>query len=238
MPLFQNALFRLLTRMENLNRRASLVGDREFFDADAFPWIQSVTGMTPGIQAELSAVMACRDRLPNFQDISPEQSELTRDAGWKTFFFFGYGLRSERNCERCPQTVAALRKIPGMVSAYYSILAPGKRLPPHRGPYNGVLRFHLGLKIPATDRTCAIRVGKSTRSWAEGQALVFDDTYQHAAWNLTSEWRAVLFVDFLRPLPSPARQLNRLMIWLMTKTSFVKVATRNHQNWEKAFYEA
>ncbi len=136
------------------------------------------------------------------------------DAGWKTFFFFGYGLRADRNCARCPETVTALKKIPGMVSGYYSILAPGKSLPPHRGPYNGVLRFHLGLKIPASDDTCAITVGSATRSWAEGNALIFDDTSQRTAWNLTPEWRAVLFVDFLRPLPLVPRVLNRLMIWL------------------------
>jgi len=46
----------------------------------------------------------------------------------------------------------------------------------------------------------------------------------------------VFFVDFLRPLPPGPHLLNRAMIWLMTKTPFVKVATRNHADWEKAFY--
>lgn len=235
--LLERILFLVLTKVEALNRRSSLLGDQEFFDVEAFPWVKGVSDMTPQIQAELAQVLSRRESLPNFQDISPEQRELTNDAGWKTFFFFGYGLRADRNCALCPETVKALKMIPGMVSGYYSILAPGKKLPPHRGPYNGVLRFHLGLKIPASDSTCAIRVGKQTRSWTEGGALVFDDTYKHAAWNRTSEWRAVLFVDFLRPLPFLPRLLNRLMIWLMTKTPFVKVATRNHENWEKAFYE-
>ena len=214
MRLLERALYSVLTRVEALNRRRSLLGDREFFDAEAFPWIREVLELTPGIQAELAQVMTRRESLPNFQDISPEQRELTNDAGWKTFFFFGYGLRSERNCALCPQTVRALQKIPGMVSGYYSILAPGKKLPPHRGPYNGVLRFHLGLKIPAS-------AASNARSTAAATRL-----------------RAVLFVDFLRPLPLMPRLINRFMIWLMTKTPFVKVATRNHENWEKAFYEA
>jgi ornithine lipid ester-linked acyl 2-hydroxylase len=236
--LFQQFLYFLLMKMESLNRRMSLVGDRAFFEVEDFPWVKDVAAMTPGIQAELAGVLAQRESLPSIQDISPEQSKLTTDAGWKTFYFFGYGLRSERNCERCPETAAALQKIPGMVSGYYSIFAPGKRLPFHRGPYNGVLRFHLGLKVPASDETCAIKVGSETRSWVEGEALIFDDTYQHSAWNLTDEWRAVLFVDFIRPLPFVPRVLNRLMIWLLTKTPFVSVATKNHDNWEKAFYEA
>jgi ornithine lipid ester-linked acyl 2-hydroxylase len=236
--LFQRILFFLLMKMEGLNRRFSLVGDRDFFDETSFPWVKSVAELTPKIQAELAEVLARRDTLPNIQDISPDQRQLSTDAGWKTFYFYGYGLKSDLNCARCPDTTTALQRIPGMVSGYYSILAPGKKLPPHRGPYNGVLRFHLGLKIPASDETCAITVGSRTRSWAEGKALIFDDTYQHEAWNLTPEWRAVLFVDFLRPLPFVPHHLNRLMIWLMTKTSFVQVATKNHANWEKVFYEA
>jgi hypothetical protein len=73
-----------------------------------------------------------------------------------------------------------------------------------------------------------------------GYGLPLNSTaHAHAqASNLTPEWRAVLFVDFLRPLPFVPRQLNRLMIWLTARTSFVKVATRNHENWEKGFYEA
>jgi beta-hydroxylase len=235
--MLQRLFFALLMKIERLNRRASLVGDHEFYDLEQFPWVREVKAITPRIQAELAQVLARKENLPSIQDISPEQRALTTDAGWKTFYFFGYGLRSDKNCALCPDTVAALNKIPGMVSGYYSIFAPGKRLPPHRGPYNGVLRFHLGLKVPASDATCAIKVGSQTRSWAEGEALIFDDTYQHTAWNLTPEWRAVLFVDFLRPLPALPHALNRLMIWLMTKTPFVTVATRNHANWEKVFYE-
>jgi beta-hydroxylase len=127
-------------------------------------------------------------------------------------------------------------RIPGLVAAFYSILAPGKRLPVHRGPYNGILRFHLGLSVPASDETCAIKVGPDIRSWTEGGALVFDDTYDHEAWNLTSTTRVVLFVDFKRPLPATQSCLNDAMLWLATKTPYVAAAVRNQAKWEKAFY--
>jgi aspartyl/asparaginyl beta-hydroxylase (cupin superfamily) len=123
-----------------------------------------------------------------------------------------------------------------MSTAFFSILAPGKVLPPHRGPYNGVLRYHLGLRIPASDETCAIRVGDQTRTWAEGQALVFDDTYPHEAWDRTPEWRIVLFVDFLRPLPLLPRLVNAAMMALIRRTRFVQVAAKNQKQWETSFY--
>lgn len=232
-----DALFAALRRMEQRNRRLSLVGDRAFFDLEQFSWIAEVEAKTTAIQAELQAVLLRLDQLPSIQDIAPEQVELTNDAGWKTFFFYMAGIRMAKNCRQCPATEQALLKIPGMVAAFYSILAPGKRLSAHRGPYNGVLRYHLGLEIPASDSTCAIRVGTETRSWAEGRSLVFDDTYEHEAWNLTRKVRAVLFVDFKRPLPASQAFLNASMIWLATRTPMVSLAIKNQSNWEQAFYK-
>lgn len=229
-------LFRMLREMEKLNRRHSLHGDRAFFTPDDFPWTRKVAEHTAAIQKELDELLPQVERLPNFQDISPDQTLLTTDAGWKTFFFAGYGVESEKNRQRCPRTAAALDLIPGMTTAYFSILAPGKVLPMHRGPYAGVLRYHLGLRIPASDDSCAIRVDGIQRSWGEGEALIFDDTYQHEAWNRTPDWRIVLFVDFLRPLPWVPRMLNNAMMVIIRRTPFVRVAVRNQARWEANFY--
>lgn len=237
MSVLSNGLMAILRRMEARNKKAPILGDHEFFDPDDFPWMRSVIADAPRIREELRAVLAQRNRLPSLQDISPEQAALTTDAGWKTYFLYMAGKRLDKNCAACPATEQALLRIPGMQSAFYSILAPGKKLPPHRGPYNGILRFHLGLKIPASDETCAIRVGSQTRSWTELEPMVFDDTYEHEAWNLTPEWRAVLFVDFKRPLRFPQAELNYMMLQLIFRTSFVSVAAKNHTKWEKAFYD-
>jgi aspartyl/asparaginyl beta-hydroxylase (cupin superfamily) len=42
-------------------------------------------------------------------------------------------------------------------------------------------------------------VGLETRSWGEGECLVFDDTVEHEAWNRSAKTRVVLLLDFLRP---------------------------------------
>lgn len=229
-------LFRMLMAAERMNKRYSLLGDSAFFRPEDLPWTAPLAARTPEICAELDALLKDVQRLPNFQDISPEQAMLTQDAGWKTFFFTGYGIEFQRNRERCPRTAEALRLIPGMTTAFFSILAPGKELPEHRGPYKGVLRYHLGLRIPASDDSCAIRVDGTVRHWAEGEALVFDDTFQHAAWNRTPHWRIVLFVDFMRPLPLLPHLVNKLMLLVMQRTPFVRVAVKNQHDWEDEFY--
>ncbi|PUE49840.1 hypothetical protein B9Z45_15595 [Limnohabitans sp. 2KL-17] len=232
----ERLFFLLFTAVERRNRRYSLVGDHEFFNLSEFPWVEEVAKATADIQKELDTVLARREQLPNFQDISPDQRMLTTDSGWKTFFFYGYGVRAPMNCSLCPKTEAVLQRIPGMTTAYFSILAPGKELPPHRGPYNGVLRFHLGLIIPKPIEQCAIRVGQSVRHWSEGQPLVFDDSYNHQAWNHSNQWRVVLFVDFKRPLPTVSAAINNVMLWIIRRTPFITVATRNLRAWEKTFY--
>ena len=103
-----------------------------------------------------------------------------------------------------------MQKIPGLTTVMFSIFEPGKHLPAHRGPYNGVLRLHLGMIVPeAEPDQLAIRVKDQICHWEEGKVLIFDDAYEHEAWNHTDKTRVVLFVDFVKPtrFPRPLRQL-------------------------------
>ena len=97
-----------------------------------------------------------------------------------------------------------LKRIPGMKTAFFSILGPHKHVPAHRGPFKGVLRLLLAPRIPEPAEKCGIRVGTHTRTWDEGKALVFDDTVRHEVWNHTDGVRVVLFVDVVRPMRFPA----------------------------------
>jgi beta-hydroxylase len=160
---------------------------------------------------------------------------MTTDDRWKTYFLYGYGFKSEANCARCPQAARLCAQIPGMKTAFFSILAPGKHLPAHRGPYKGVMRYHLGLLIPEPAEQCGIRVDTETRHWHEGESMIFDDTYEHEAWNNTDRTRVVLFVDFVRPLRAPARWLNAAVLWAIAFSPFIGDAKRRHNDWEKTF---
>jgi len=224
---------RALHGTENWLLQHSLVPTTPFLSPATFPWVEEVEERVPAVQAELEEVLSYRDELPNFQDISIDQASISHDDGWKTFFFVGYGFRSEANCRRCPQTAALLDSIPGMVTGFFSILAPGKHIPPHRGPWRGVLRYHLALKVPEPASASGIRVGGEEAHWEEGKSLLFDDGYSHEAWNGTDEVRVVLFCDVLRPLRAPADQVNRALIKAIAWSPFIQDARNRHEAWEK-----
>lgn len=226
---------KLLRWMDRYFGRQSLVGDSAFFDPSQFPWIERVEARFPAVRRELEQVLEWHDDLPNFQDISTDQYQLTQDDRWKTFFFCGYGFTAKANLERCPETAALLDEIPGLTTAFFSILSPHKRIPPHGGPYKGVLRYHLALMVPEPGEACGIRVRDDVRHWEEGRSLVFDDTWEHEAWNETDQKRVVLFVDFIRPLRRPAVWLNKLTIKLIGVSPFVQDAKMRHNAWEKRF---
>lgn len=216
---------RVYKTVEALNRRFSRVPTDPFIPTEGLPWVSEIEAAAPEIVRELKAVQQST-RIPAFQMISREQAELTRDNRWKTYFLYGMGNRNEENCERCPATDAAVRRIPGMKTAMFSILSPRKKIPAHRGPYNGILRYHLGLVVPEPNR-CAIRVGHETRRWAEGKSLLFDDTYEHEVMNDSEQERVVLFVDVVRPLPWPFSALNEATLEAIRRSPFVTEADQN-----------
>jgi ornithine lipid ester-linked acyl 2-hydroxylase len=226
---------RFLHGTERFLLRSSLVPTTPFLPTDTFSWIPGLEGRWPDIRAELDEVLGYRDDLPNFQDISVDQASITDDDGWKTFFFFGYGFRAQANCALCPTTASLLEQIPGLTTAFFSILSPHKEIGAHRGPWRGVLRYHLALKVPEPATSVGISVGGETTSWEEGRSLLFDDGYEHHVWNRTDGIRVVLFVDVIRPMSSPADQLNRALIWAIGRSPYVRDARDRHQAWEQRF---
>jgi aspartyl/asparaginyl beta-hydroxylase (cupin superfamily) len=225
----------VLHGVERLVLRSSEIPTTPFLPVDTFDWIPGLEGEWRTIRAELDAVLSYRDELPNFQDISVDQASITNDDGWKTFFFFAYGFRSEANCARCPQTARLLGGIPGMTTAFFSILSPHKRIPAHRGPWRGVVRYHLALKVPEPADQAGIRVDDQIRQWEEGGSLLFDDGYDHEAWNETDGVRVVLFADVIRPLRPPTDQVNRTLISVIGRSPFIADARQRHEAWEQRF---
>jgi len=228
---------RILAPIEKFIGKRSLVGEETFFENDRFPWIAEVEANWRTIRAELEKVLEDREALPNFQDISKDQIEITDDDDWKTFFLYGFGFKAKLGAEMCPQTAALMEQIPGMKTAMFSILSPRKHILDHRGPYKGVLRYHLGLIVPQEKEACRIRVGEDVRHWAEGESMIFDDTYNHEVWNDTDETRVVLFVDVLRPLPFPESLVNRAIVKAIRYSPFVLDAKRNQEAWERRYRE-
>lgn len=235
--LFQRVILRR-TILQWLKRRIdtrSLVGCGPYFDSTMFPWAIDLEEHWEDIRRELDVVLRRQPELPNPQDFSREQTVLTNDDQWKTYLFRAYGIDFPGNMESCPRTTDLLKKVPSLESAFFSILSAGKELPPHRGIHNGVIRYHLGLKIPDPPNQCGITVGGVTAHWREGRGIFFDDTFLHSAWNHSNDIRVVLLVDVVRPLREPFAFINYLNIRRIGRGALVQNAKINHDAWERKF---
>ena len=113
-----------------------------------------------------------------------------------------------------PVTVGILRTIPGLRCADFAVLAGSSSIAAHQGTNWGVLRAHLALRVPEGDGRCELTFPADgmSRPWREGEAFIFDDMHEHAAVNERAGDRLVLLVEVERPLPRPARLVNKLAL--------------------------
>lgn len=159
-----------------------------FLSTEQFPFVRQLEDHWQLIREECLALPAT-----SFEPWV--QREMYGD-GWTVYGLIAFGERIEPALRTCPRTAELLAAVPGLTTAGFSRLSPGAHIAPHVGWVHTVYRAHLGLVVPAG---CAIRVGAETRSWRDGESLVFDDTVEHEAWNRSSEPRTVLLFDFRRP---------------------------------------
>ena len=91
-----------------------------------------------------------------------------------------------------------------------SLLEPGTHIAAHCGPSNARLRAHVTLRHAGG---AALRVAHEERAWVEGDALVFDDSFEHEVWHNGSDPRVVLILDFWHPqLPAAERDFAKYAI--------------------------
>jgi aspartate beta-hydroxylase len=195
-------LLRYVERIAVADRPASLgvypdLDSQPWHDPTDFPVTRYLEAHFEEIREEILALEPSR--------FHRESERIDRSGDWDVAFFYERGRRRGEVCEACPVTTAGIenpetvRTLAGLI--YVSRMRPGTHISPHRGPTNLRVRCHLGITVP--DGDCAIRVGEETRSWVEGQCLVFDDYFEHEAWNHTREDRIVLIVDLWHPGLSP-----------------------------------
>ena len=159
------------------------------------------------IREELRGVLAAGGAIQPYVRTDParprrDYGALLDNPDWSAFYLIRRGTITEEGAALCPETLAALGSAPltdapGQTpSVLFSLLRPGVRIPPHHGYTNARLICHLPLIVPDG---CALRVGSETRGWVEGEALIFDDSIEHEAWNRSADLRVVLLFDIWRP---------------------------------------
>jgi aspartyl/asparaginyl beta-hydroxylase (cupin superfamily) len=127
----------------------------------------------------------------------------------------------------------ALSRVPGLVTALFSILEPGMHVKRHRGVSKGILIAHLGLRVPVDIERCQMEVEDQRVHWQEGSTFVFDDTYPHEVWNDTTERRVILLVQFQRPMKLIGRVITRLLVGGVRRSPYIQDARRNIDYWER-----
>ena len=210
---------------------ASEVGSGPFIDPARFGWVRALESGHGAVRAELEALLATDLEVQSSHDMYAAAS-VSVDR-WQSVLLRYYGM----DCglaDRCPRTVRLLDRIPGLRAASFSILWPGATIPPHRGPYAGVVRYHLAVVVPEPADGCGIRVGDEVEHWEEGRSLVFDESYEHEAWNRTDGMRAALLLDIVRPLRQPARAVNAVALAAFAVSPYARSTKRRNREWESA----
>jgi aspartate beta-hydroxylase len=199
----------------------------EFFERKDFPWLDALEAGTDVMREELLGLLgdpANDAEIVPYVDYPSDKPldqwrTLNRSKQWSAYYLLKDGVRANSHLARCPRTAALLEAapladVPGQApTAFFSMLQPGTRIPPHTGVTNTRLVCHVPLVIPPG---CKFRVGSETRQWELGKAWVFDDTIEHEAWNDSNEPRYILIIDLWNPYLTQAERE-----WVRTATAAI-----------------
>ena len=194
----------------------------EYIEGVEFPWLGAIEAATDEIRGELTTVLSADqaglEPYVAYPEGVPLQQwrELNKSRRWSAYFLWNEGVAQPEHLARCPRTAQMLQRAPQCdvaghgPNAFFSILEARTRIPPHTGVTNARVTVHLPLIVPPD---CGFRVGSETREWIPGKSWVFDDTFEHEAWNGSDTPRALLIFDIWNPyLSEDERELVRAAI--------------------------
>jgi beta-hydroxylase len=219
--------------LDQLLLRWSRISNDAVLDVRDFAWTQLLRANWQAIREEAVRVALRKGAAPSLALVSPDHRAIAPLDKWRSYFLWGYGYRVDEALAACPVTAATVAQIPGLNSAFFSILEPGTHIPIHRGVTKALVTCHLGLIVPR-DGDVRMRVADRVVRWAEGETLVFDDTYDHEVWNDTSGMRVVLLIQFRRPMRQPGKWIANAIMRLIRKSAFVQDARANVLRWNAA----
>ena len=236
-PLLYRFLKKQRHRGNDLLALSSKISNDPVLDQQSFDWARELAPHWREIRDEALAIYRHRDAIPPLRDISPDHGRIIKDKSWRSFFLVGYGERVEQNIARAPRTAELVSRIPGLNSAFFSILGPGSTIVPHRGVTKAFITAHLGLQVPADDARLWMRVDDQRVHWREGEWLIFDDTYEHEVKNETDQTRIILLCQIARPLAAPGSWLASAIMRYIRRSHFVQDAKSNLADWEVTYAE-
>lgn len=231
---FISTALRILPAFDRLLMKSAATKEYQVFPNTLFPWTDTLKAQTPIIRAEAERLLRDRMSVPSVREISPDHAKIAVDDKWRSFFLWGYGVKIEDNCAKCPETARILENIPGLLTAFYSVMLAGAHVPRHTGPTKAIVTAHLGLMIPRDREKCHMAVGDGNDIvWKEGEIAIFDDMFPHEVWNDTNEDRIILLLHIKRPLKFPGSLLRDLFFAGLRASPFVRDGLRNLEQWKQ-----
>jgi cytochrome c-type biogenesis protein CcmH/NrfG len=186
--------------------------DAPWLEPEGFEWAADLEAAAPELAKEVADFLDVdADGLPYIakHEKSDTWRSLAGRTDWSAIHFWNDALPNERALARFPKVRAALERLPLVTSggvpieAFLSILKPRTRIPPHFGLANYRLTVHLPLIVPAG---CGVEVGGEARETRFGRLMIFDDSYEHSAWNDSDAPRIVLIFEIWHPALSAAER--------------------------------
>jgi len=170
-------------------------------------------------------------KLHNIKDFYKTETDINYDDNWKAVPIILFGHLFKENSERFPGTYKVISQLPGCCAAMFSVLGPGKYIPPHRGIYKGIYRCLFTIQVEQ-DAECWIRINKRKINFREKESIVFDETVQHEVMNSSTQPRVALYFDFYRKFPFPLNTFNKVIFFLLQRSSFVYTILNEYRKLE------
>jgi ornithine lipid ester-linked acyl 2-hydroxylase len=203
-----------------------------FYDTRHFSFLQPLVSNFTIIRNELKDLIDA-GKENQWLRTFPDYVKSDNYKAWKVFSFIFFNMKLPEHAKLCPKTAELVYSIPEILSCDYSYLDPHTHVMPHKGYSRMVLRCHLPLIVP-DEELCAIRVGNIVRHWKEGELMIFDDSFEHEAWNKTNEKRVVLMFDIPNPLWGySAHQISKYTIENLHDPFLLSIASKDA--WIKGF---
>lgn len=184
-----------------------------------FPEYRRFADAGPQIRKEALAIIGALEQAPRFHELMAAQLSISANDGrdWRMFVLKAYGLDVVSHMQACPALAKLLADSPQVLSATLSYLAPHKHIPPHRGPFKGIMRFHLMLSMPmdvAGKPAARLIIDGTEYLLREGEWLLWDDTFVHEVENDSDQPRMALLLDVRRPaMPIDMRIISGIVIF-------------------------
>jgi aspartate beta-hydroxylase len=203
--------------------------DPPVLDTDSrFPDARRFVEAWPQLRVEAVRLAGNISQVPRFHELMSEQACISANDGldWRVFVLKAYGIPFRRNMTLCPELAALVESSPDVLTATLSFLAPHKHIPVHRGPFRGVLRFYLGLSVPRGEDGrpgAVLTINGVDHRIADGECLLWDDTYPHEVKNDSDEQRIALLLDVRRrDMPLDMELFSRLLIGVIRAGIWVR----------------